>query len=114
MTPETRPAKPPFVENAELLLKLASAILGAFYVLGLLISNLQLMDLGVADFSSLQIRNIMTGFLFLFYVLLLLLSLAPVPIAIYAWWRISRWPRKKRWGQSCIVVLCPDGATSAG
>jgi len=90
MESEGKLAKPFFIENAYPLLKGASAILGTLYVLGLLISNLQLMELGVADFSSFPVRNIMTGLVFLVYVLLLLLSLAPVPAMMYACLRIKR------------------------
>jgi phosphatidylserine synthase len=69
-------------KKAELLLKFVGAILAILYVLGLLISNIQLMELGVADFSSLRVRNIMTGFLFLFYVALIVGPFIPIAICI--------------------------------
>jgi len=79
--PATNPTKNFLTEGADLLLKLASATLATLYVAGLLVSNLQLMQLGVADFSSLQVRNVMTGTLFFFYVLLLLPILA-LPVTV--------------------------------
>lgn len=56
--------------NAELTLKLATASLGFLYVLGLLVSNMHLMTLGISDFTSVQARNIMTGCLFVFLLFL--------------------------------------------
>ena len=73
-----------FMTNPDLVLKLATAVLGVLYVLGLLVSNMHLMTLGISDFTSLQARNIMTGLLFIFYSSLLLLTLTPISIAIYA------------------------------
>lgn len=72
-----------FAKKSELVLKLATAVLGVLYVLGVLVSNMHLMTLGISDFTSLQARNIMTGFLFIFYTFLLLLTMTPVSIAIY-------------------------------
>ena len=93
------------MENAELLLKLGSAILGILYVFGLLISNLQLMELGVSDFSSLQVRNIMTGFLFLAYVLLLLLALSPALVPMILWEPMIKGLSKSRKIWVLIVVV---------
>jgi hypothetical protein len=84
LTDKTSPENKTTPLNWELLLKLTSIILGSLYVLGLLISNIQLMALGVSDFSSLQVRNIMTGFIFFFYVLAVLLILfSPVITYLY-------------------------------
>jgi hypothetical protein len=69
--------------DAEHAIKLVTVVLGVLYVLGLLVSNMHLMKLGIADFTSLQARNIMTGFLFVFYTFLLLLVVVSIPIAIY-------------------------------
>jgi hypothetical protein len=71
----TEPGEPkqPFVANLELMAKLSTAVLGVLYVLGLLISNIQLMSLGISDFSSIQTRNVLTGFGFIFYLVLLCL-----------------------------------------
>jgi len=56
-------SKRPILTYAESALKLATAVIGIFY-LGLLITNVQLMALGVVDFSALQSRNVLVGFLF--------------------------------------------------
>ncbi|MBU0910789.1 MAG: hypothetical protein KKA54_08740 [Proteobacteria bacterium] len=69
--------------DAELTIKLVTFVLGVLYVLGLIVSNMHLMKLGISDFTSLQARNIMTGFLFVFYTIFLLLVLLPIPIGIY-------------------------------
>lgn len=69
--------------KAELVIKLLTFVLGVLYVLGLLVSNMHLMKLGIADFSSLQARNIMTGFLFLIFLTFLLLVVAPIPAGLY-------------------------------
>jgi hypothetical protein len=90
--PEAKPADGGLLGgNVETLLKVGSVILGALYVLGLLVSNVQLMELGVADFSSLQVRNVMTGILFLGYVMLLVLALIPLAVAAYLCWRLLKW-----------------------
>ncbi len=68
--------------DAELAIKLVTVVLGVLYGLGLLVSNMHLMKLGISDFTSLQARNIMTGFLFVFYTFLLLLVVVSIPIAI--------------------------------
>jgi hypothetical protein len=66
----------------EFLLKVGAVVLGALYVCGLLITNIQLMSLGVADFAALRSRNIMIGFVFLIYVALLMLVLIPISLAL--------------------------------
>jgi len=92
--------KHPLLQFAEPALKLATAILGIFYVLGLMISNAQLMELGIADFASLQARNVMIGFIFVLYVAVLvaiILPIAYIPFAILesapeqGWSKILSW-----------------------
>lgn len=73
-------ARHPIFEHAESLGKLATVVVGVLYVLGLLISNIQLMELGISDFASLQTRNILTGFFFLFYVMFLVSALMPIVV----------------------------------
>ncbi len=75
--------------DAELAIKLVTVVLGILYVLGLLVSNMHLMKLGISDFTSLQARNIMAGSLFVFYAFLLLLVVVPVPVAICTCGRTS-------------------------
>lgn len=70
--------------QVELLLKVTTIALGVMYVLGLLITNVQFMELGVADFSSLRARNIMIGFLFILYFVFLLVILSPLATAVSA------------------------------
>ena len=65
--PDGNPSSSFSVEQA---LKLASLIVGALYILGLMVSNVQFMDLGIADFSSLQPRSIAVGLLFVVYLTL--------------------------------------------
>jgi hypothetical protein len=67
----------------ELTLKVGTAALGALYVLGLLVSNLQLMTLGISDFSSLQARNIMIGVVFVLYVISLSLLALPFGVLMH-------------------------------
>ena len=63
--------------NAEPLLKLGTVVLGSLYVVGLLISNVQLMALGISDFTAIQVRNVMTGCLFVLYAALTILVVTP-------------------------------------
>jgi hypothetical protein len=72
-----------FAGQAETLLKLGTVALGVLYVLGVLISNIQLMEVGISDFASLRVRNVMTGFLFACYVVMLVLLLLPPIGAAY-------------------------------
>jgi hypothetical protein len=71
----------PVYQHGESIAKLATVVLGALYVLGVLVSNLQLMELGISDFAALQSRNILTGLFFVLYVTLFLLTLI-VPLAV--------------------------------
>ena len=95
----------PMVGELELILKLGGLILGTLYVLGLLISNIQLMSLGVVDFSSLHVRNILTGALFSFYVALLFLSISPVPVSICILWQIVLSDAGKKWLKVTLVLI---------
>ena len=89
-------ADPP-IENAEgfgkkieAASKALTLTLGGFYVLGLLITNAQLMALGIADFSALQARFVLVGALFAFYLLLwvpLLFVLLALCGLAYGWCR---------------------------
>lgn len=78
--PTATDARHPVLENAELLLAIGTGAVGLLFVLGLLVSNVQLMELGISDFASLQTRNVMIGFLFVIYVLLFLLGISPILI----------------------------------
>lgn len=98
--------KHPVFEHAESIAKLATVILGVLYVLGVLISNVQLMELGISDFGALQPRNILTGFFFVFYVALLLFVLTPIVAMLVAFRRIRRWAsgwEKVRWYAFALV-----------
>lgn len=70
---------------AELAAKVATVAGIVLYVLGLLISNAQLMELGIADFASLQARNVLIGLCFVFYCLMLLVALVPVAFIPWLW-----------------------------
>lgn len=83
MAGENATEKNTLTADAELVIKLLTFFLGVLYVLGLLVSNMHLMKLGIADFTSLQARNIMTGFLFVFYTIFLLLVVVPITTGIY-------------------------------
>jgi hypothetical protein len=78
------PRKHPVYEHAESIGKLATVVVGVLYVLGLLISNIQLMELGISDFGSLQPRNVLTGFFFLFYMLFVFFLVMPIAIVFGA------------------------------
>ena len=97
----------PLLDHAELLLKLGTAVLGSLYVLGLLISNVQLMELGISDFTSLQARNVMTGCLFVFYLAVMIASLAPISVALYACGRaiVTRTVGWSRTLLACLGIL---------
>jgi hypothetical protein len=82
--PPPAPAPPPaaadrhpILNHTEAIAKLATLVLGLLYVFGLLISNIQFIDLGISDFASLQARNMLTGVSFVLYfgVMLVLLAL---------------------------------------
>src|SRR5688572_30961098 len=95
--------------NTELLLKLGTAALGTLYVFGILVSNVQLMEVGISDFTSLQVRNVMTGFLFVFYLVCRLLLLDTITMAFYLCLHVAIRPTlsfpQKLWRTLCNVVL---------
>jgi hypothetical protein len=51
----------------EVVTKGFAIVAGALFVVGLLISNIQMMNLGIADLSPLHARNVLVGFLFILY-----------------------------------------------
>jgi len=53
--------------NIELITKVGTVTVVILYVLGLLVTNVHLMGLGIADFSALQARFVLSGVLFLCY-----------------------------------------------
>jgi Calcineurin-like phosphoesterase len=65
--PGGRPERRPLLDHTEAVAKLSTVALGILYVFGVLISNVQLIDLGISDFASLQARNILTGLFFVLY-----------------------------------------------
>lgn len=81
------------VESLERLAKAAAVLLGVLYVLGLLISNAQLLRVGISDFSLLQAKSIATGLLFVLYLGCLALLLVPPTLAF----ALDRhWPDARR------------------
>jgi hypothetical protein len=74
--------KQPLLQQTELALKIGTGIIAVLYVLGLMISNAQLMELGITDFASLQTRNVMVGLLYVIYLFALAILLAPVALVI--------------------------------
>jgi Helix-hairpin-helix motif len=69
--------------NAEFVLKISTALLGIVYVLGLLVSNLQMMELGISDFSPLQARNVSVGILFLVFLMLVVLIVSACLVLVW-------------------------------
>ncbi len=85
MPAKTAVEKPGLFESVESIAKVTTGVFGLLYVVGFLISNIQLMALGIADFSALQARNVMIGFLFFGYLLLaacIVYPVAAIPAAI--------------------------------
>lgn len=81
--------KKTFIEQFESQVKITSGCLGGLFVLGVLINNLQLLELGLADFSSLQARNILIGFDFFIYIIFLYMPLLIISGVAYACIKIS-------------------------
>jgi hypothetical protein len=107
MSGDASAAKSPFVEKAELVIKLGTALLGLAYVLGLLVSNVQLGQLGISDFTSLEVRTVMTGFLFLYYSMWFLVAIS---IPIFAYVLLRRWRLIGRfwvWLYVVFLILTP-------
>ena len=71
-------AENPSLQHAEVALKIGTAVIAILYFFGLMISNAQLMELGIADFASLQARNVTVGMLFVIYLLVIAVMVAPL------------------------------------
>jgi len=98
------PATHPFADTIELIAKLATTGLGILYVLGILISNIQLMELGISDFTALQPRNILTGFFFTLFVFWLSLILGVALVAALLVFRTAFSPSNSLLSK---FFLCP-------
>lgn len=88
----------------ELITKLGTVSVVALYALGLLVTNIHLMGLGIADFSALQARFVLSGLLFLLYTVLLL----GLPAAlVFGLWAANKWVLKDlpRLGRFIVIVL---------
>jgi hypothetical protein len=87
--------------------KIATAVLGVLYVFGLLISNIQLMALGISDFSSIQARNVITGFGFIYYVavlyMVILMTMVPIGGVLFMHYKMFKWG--VRWGKGMIITM---------
>ncbi len=68
----------------ESIIKLLGAFVVLLYVIGLIISNLHFMELGIADFPTLNPQNAMTGVLFLIWLALLTALVAPPAFSVLA------------------------------
>jgi hypothetical protein len=91
--------------HIELITKLGTVTVVILYVLGLLVTNVHLMGLGIADFSALQARFVMSGVLFLYYCVLLIAS--PVIFFVVAraiWPRFGGFPPKWRLAIRLVVL----------
>jgi hypothetical protein len=79
--------------HIELITKLGTVTVVILYVLGLLVTNVHLMGLGIADFSALQARFVMSGVLFLYYCGLLIAFPAIFLVTARAIWpRLGGFP----------------------
>src|SRR5262249_34500859 len=92
--------KHPIFDHAQSIAKLATVILGGLYVLGGLVSDAPLMELGISDLASLlPTRNILTGFFFVVYIALLLITLLPIAVTVFLLLRTPASIRSlKGWG----------------
>jgi hypothetical protein len=102
--PDETAATHPFADTIELGAKLITAGLGVLYVLGILISNVQLMELGISDFTALQPRNILTGFFFALFVFWLLLIVGLALAAMVLFFRTASSRTGSLLGK---LVVCP-------
>jgi hypothetical protein len=75
-------AENPLLQHAEVALKIGTAVIAILYFFGLMISNAQLMELGIADFASLQARNVTVGMLFVIYLLIIAVIVAPLAVIL--------------------------------
>lgn len=90
-------AAPTVFEQLERYAKAIAVLLGALYVVGLLVSNAQLLRLGISDFSLLQAKSIATGVLFFVYLCCVALLIVPPAAALVV---RRHWPetlRPLRW-----------------
>jgi len=89
-TPSNPPTSASLQANVEFMLKFATAFVAMLYIFGLVISNVQLMEIGIADFTSLQARNITVGFLFLVYLLFWSIPFLLITWFIFEWGRFQK------------------------
>jgi hypothetical protein len=95
--------------SIELITKVGTVIVVTLYVLGLLVTNIHLMGLGIADFSALQARFVLSGFLFLCYCALLFAGPTVFFGVPWACWRLLKslpaaWRLALTFGLTSIVV----------
>lgn len=93
--------------SIELITKLGTVTVVVLYVLGLLVTNAHLMSLGIADFSALQGRFVLSGGLFLVFCVLLFLGPAIVVLGcrgVYSFFP-SGVPRSWRLGVTILIFL---------
>jgi hypothetical protein len=79
-----------FQAHIELITKLGTVTVVILYVLGLLVTNVHLMGLGIADFSALQARFVLIGVLFLCYCGLLFACPIAFFLAVRVSWQLSK------------------------
>jgi len=107
-----------FAKNIENISKVGTLILATLYVLGLLITNMHLMALGIADFSALQARFVMIGALFVLYTAVLLAFIATatvLPVLLYRIIHSSQTPLKLRTktAKAVLLLISPIAAWGA-
>jgi hypothetical protein len=90
----------------EVVTKGFAIVAGALFVVGLLISNIQMMNLGIADFSSLHARNVLVGFLFIPYFSCLVLTLLPIFGSVGLWLRRHQAYDKKSKKVIFLLFIC--------
>lgn len=106
MPPDPADRKAFVLANVEGIAKLATVALGLLYVFGFLVSNIQLMALGIADFSALQARNIMIGFLFVGYFAICAATLYPIAAIPQSYLRaLAAQPDRNKIGLFAETVL---------
>ncbi len=95
--------------KVEFIIKAATAILAVLYALGFFVSNIQLMEIGIADFSSINARNVLVGSLFAYYFIVFLLFVCPIPLAIGYGARIARERNFSKLSEKiwfCFKIIC--------
>jgi hypothetical protein len=83
-------------------LKLLGALGVVLYVVGLVISNLHLMELGISEFASFNLRNATTGFVFLAWIGLIMLLVSPGSLFLIV--AIATVDAKLRWKRTAAVI----------